>query len=43
MPPSTDTRSANPGSTQCRNCGAYVSSRFARVFGDNDDEVYSCI
>lgn len=33
----------DPGSSQCRNCGAYVSARFARVFGDNNDEVYNCI
>lgn len=33
----------NAGSTQCRNCGAYVSSQFAKVFGDNDDEIHRCI
>lgn len=38
--PSVD---ANPGTTQCRNCGAYVSSRFARVFGNNEDVVFGCI
>lgn len=45
MPPSLDSVDdrTNPGSTQCLNCGSYVSSRFARVFGDNEDEVYSCI
>jgi hypothetical protein len=27
---------------QCNNCGEYVTERFARVFGDNDDEVFAC-
>ena len=36
-------REGNAGSTQCRHCGAYVSSQFARVFGDNDDEIHRCI
>lgn len=27
---------------RCQNCGAFVSARFARVFGDNDDRVYGC-
>lgn len=27
----------------CRNCGAFVSRRFTRVFGDNDDDVYGCL
>lgn len=31
----------NPGN-QCRYCGAYVSSRFCRVYGDNDDEAHRC-
>lgn len=29
--------------TRCRNCGAYVSRGFARVFGNNDDVVYGCL
>lgn len=28
--------------TQCLGCGAFVSARFIRVFGDNDDHVYGC-
>lgn len=28
--------------TQCHGCGAFVSARFIRVFGDNDDRVYGC-
>lgn len=28
--------------TTCRNCGAFVTQAFARVFGDNDDRVTGC-
>ncbi|WP_440769908.1 DUF7563 family protein [Natronorubrum sp. DTA28] len=34
--PSTDT------STTCEHCGAYVSDRFCRVYGDNDDRAHRC-
>ena len=27
---------------QCRNCDSYVTLDFARVFGDDDDEVFGC-
>ena len=27
---------------RCRNCDAHVTSRFARVFGDNGNEVHRC-
>ena len=27
---------------ECQNCGTSVSSKFGRVFGDNDDKVYAC-
>ena len=27
---------------ECRGCGSYVSTEFARVFGDNEDEVFGC-
>jgi ferredoxin-like protein FixX len=30
-------------STYCRNCGSYVTTCFARVFGNNEDEVYACL
>lgn len=31
------------GSTnRCWNCGGHVTPQFARVMGDNDDEVYLC-
>ena len=26
----------------CNDCGAFVTARFARVLGDNEDEVYPC-
>lgn len=29
-------------STRCNGCGSFVSTRFIRVFGDNDDRVYGC-
>jgi len=30
-------------STRCQNCGSYVTSAFARVFGDNQDHVHACL
>lgn len=29
-------------SSECLGCGAFVTDRFARVFGDNDNRVYGC-
>lgn len=26
----------------CNHCGAFVTPQFARVFGDNQDDVYGC-
>lgn len=26
----------------CRNCGGHVTPRFARVMGDNEDQVFAC-
>jgi hypothetical protein len=28
---------------RCRNCENHVTEQFARVFGDNEDEVHNCI
>lgn len=28
--------------TRCRNCGAFVTPQFSRVFGNNQNEVYGC-
>ncbi|EJN57478.1 DUF7563 family protein [Halogranum rubrum] len=28
--------------SECSDCGAFVTSRFARVFGDNEDNIYGC-
>lgn len=27
---------------QCNQCGAFVTARFARVFGDNQDTLHGC-
>ena len=29
--------------SQCNNCGAFVTRQFARVYGNNHDEVYGCL
>lgn len=29
--------------SQCRNCGSFVTPQFARVYGNNDDEVHGCL
>lgn len=26
----------------CHNCGSFVTSEFARVFGNNDGDVFGC-
>lgn len=31
------------GVPECQGCGGHVSDDFARVFGDNADEVYNCL
>lgn len=28
--------------TQCHNCSSFVTPQFARVFGNNRNEVYGC-
>ena len=27
---------------ECINCGSKVTQRFARVFGDNEDDIHGC-
>ncbi|WP_436935593.1 DUF7563 family protein [Halovenus marina] len=27
---------------ECKSCGAFVTTRFIRVFGNNQDDVYGC-
>lgn len=27
----------------CQHCGSQVTARFARVYGDNDNEVFACL
>lgn len=34
-----ETRSA----PNCKVCGSSVSHRFAKIFGDNDDQIYGCL
>ncbi len=36
-------RSEPVQTNRCRNCHSYVSQQFARVFGNNEDEVHACI
>ncbi|MFC4357933.1 hypothetical protein ACFO0N_08215 [Halobium salinum] len=31
------------GQSRCNSCGSFVTPRFARVFGGNDDEVFGCL
>ena len=35
-------RGSSGRENECLHCGAYVSDRFCRVHGDNDDEVHRC-
>jgi hypothetical protein len=28
--------------TECNNCGTFVTPQFARVFGDNEENVFGC-
>ena len=32
---------ADPG-RRCRGCGSHISTNFARVLGDNDDQAWRC-
>jgi hypothetical protein len=36
-------RAETVAGTWCRSCGSYVTESFARVFGNNDNEIYACI
>lgn len=41
----SDQRQSTRGDDQanrCNNCRSYISHQFARVFGDNNNEVYRC-
>jgi hypothetical protein len=35
-------REAGYSDRRCRNCGSFITPDFARVFGNNDDEVFGC-
>lgn len=39
----TNTTHSSDTQRRCNNCGAFVTQRFSRVFGDNDGEVYGCL
>lgn len=39
----TDQDAATGANATCTICGAFVTKDFARVFGDNDDEVHGCL
>lgn len=39
----TSTRTATNTSRTCLNCGNHITPEFARVFGDNDDDVHACL
>lgn len=46
MPSNSSTAGERPKPqtrNQCRNCKQYISHQFARVFGNNDDEVFGCV
>ncbi|WP_458205662.1 DUF7563 family protein [Haladaptatus sp. NG-SE-30] len=32
-----------PNEYRCQNCESFVTQEFARVFGNNDDEVVDCL
>ena len=34
---------APPKPSCCRNCGAHISEDFARVFGDQSNDVHACM
>lgn len=36
-------RSRSESSQRCHNCDSFISQQFARVFGDNQDNVHACI
>ncbi|ELY73226.1 DUF7563 family protein [Natrinema pallidum] len=38
----TPTGTESASAPTCQNCGAQVTPRFARVFGDNDDIAHAC-
>ncbi|WP_458189651.1 DUF7563 family protein [Haladaptatus sp. NG-WS-4] len=45
MPQSQHATRTNAGGTErrCQNCGSFITSEFARVFGNNDDVVFGCL
>jgi len=35
--------SDDPEDNRCKGCGSFVTTEFARVFGNNHDEVFGCL
>ncbi|WP_438267129.1 DUF7563 family protein [Haladaptatus salinisoli] len=42
MKASQNVDSSSMADTQCQNCDSFVTPQFARVFGNNRNEVYGC-
>lgn len=40
--PERETDDGTVADTRCRNCDGFVTPQFARVFGNNRNEVYGC-
>ena len=38
-----DKSTARNQTNRCQNCNSFISSRFARVFGNNNDQVSACL
>ena len=38
-----NSREGTLAENRCRNCGSFVTRDFARVFGNNHNEVYGCL
>lgn len=36
-------QSSSGSQSRCGRCGEFITPQFARVFGNNDDEVYGCL
>lgn len=39
----TDSSNETLARARCKHCESYVSHKFLRVFGDNDNEVHACL
>ena len=39
---STESDNSTMAETQCQNCDSFVTPQFARVFGNNQNQVFGC-